>query len=136
VGSPPRIARLALRVFSDRRGRLAVFEAGTSLPFTPLRAYVISRVPRGRSRAGHAVSCDSVLIPLRGRCMLLARTTRGEVSRALVAERGATLIRNGTWFSLSRFSAGAILMVLASKKFAQTRYSTAPPKPRPARRKA
>jgi hypothetical protein len=80
-------------------------------------------VPRGATRANHAVSCDLVLAALQGRCTLTARGARAAIRRTLVAERDAVLVRQGTWISLSRFSRGAIVLVLASKRFSQTRYT-------------
>jgi hypothetical protein len=40
--------------YSDERWGLRVFEG--TLPFTPARSFVINDVPKGQTRAGHAVS--------------------------------------------------------------------------------
>lgn len=121
LSSQARVARIPLRVFTDRRGQLVVFEGGTSLPFSLRRAFVISRVAPPATRAGHVVSCDEVLVALRGKCVLRTNKEGGNARFPLCGDGSALWVRQGTWISLSKFSPGAIVLVLASKKFRSLR---------------
>ena len=58
---------------SDARGNMRIVEVDGGLPFVPVRSFIISDVPTGKTRAGHAVSCDELLIVAQGSCLITAR---------------------------------------------------------------
>ena len=121
-----RVSWIPIKTITDQRGHLVVFEEGTSLPFAPVRTFVISQVPPDATRANHAVSCDLVLVALQGQCTMLARYGNGKGIYQLVSGGDALLLRRDTWISLSNFSAATLLLVLASNKFAETKYAVQP----------
>ena len=68
---------------SDARGKIRIVEVdGGGLPFVPVRSFIISDVPTGKTRAGHAVSCDELIIVAQGSCLITARTGAGLKSTA------------------------------------------------------
>lgn len=123
----PSIVKLA--EVSDRRGKLKVFELGSALPFTPVRCFVISDVPEGETRGGHAVSCDEFLVVLRGECRLSAVRAEGQKQYPLSEQTGGIFVPSGTWFELNCFTAGTIVAVFADKPYAETSYHSLRPSP-------
>jgi hypothetical protein len=105
-----------VRMIRDRRGTLRIFEQGSSIPFALKRCFVISDVPKGQKRAGHAVSCDEFMVMLMGSCRLTFVDGRKTSSVKLSSRREGVLVRKGVWLSLDRFSADAHLLVCASGK--------------------
>ena len=70
-----------LHEHADERGRMRIIEVdGGGMPFVPVRSFIVSDVPSDKSRAGHAVSCDELLIVAQGSCLITARTAPGPKS--------------------------------------------------------
>ena len=87
---------------SDARGKMRIVEVdGGGLPFVPVRSFIVSDVPSGKSRAGHAVSCDELIIVAQGSCLITARTGAGLEEHRLTPDTGAAHLRQGTWLMLS-----------------------------------
>ena len=92
---------------SDARGKMRIVEVdGGGLPFVPVRSFIISDVPTGKTRAGHAVSCDELIIVAQGSCLITARTGAGLEEHRLTPDTGAAHLRPGTWLMLSEFEPG------------------------------
>jgi WxcM-like, C-terminal len=111
-----------LQEHSDQRGRMRIVEVDSGLPFVPVRSFIISDVPSGQSRAGHAVSCDELLIVAKGSCLITARTGAGLEEHRLTPETGGVHLRPGTWLMLSEFEPGTILVTYASERYEETRF--------------
>src|SRR5688572_21240471 len=112
-----------LHEHSDERGRMRIVEVDEGgLPFVPVRSFIVSDVPTGKSRAGHAVSCDELLIVAQGSCLITARTKAGLEEHRLTPEIGGVHLRPGTWLILSEFEPGTILVTYASERYADTRF--------------
>jgi hypothetical protein len=112
-----------LHEHSDERGRMRIVEVDEGgLPFVPVRSFIVSDVPTGKSRAGHAVSCDELLIVAQGSCLITARTKAGLEEHRLTPETGGVHLRPGTWLILSEFDPGTILVTYASERYADTRF--------------
>jgi hypothetical protein len=112
-----------LHEHADERGRMRIVEVDEGgLPFVPVRSFIVSDVPSGKSRAGHAVSCDELLIVAQGSCLITARTKAGLEERRLTPEVGGVHLRPGTWLILSEFEPGTILVTYASERYADTRF--------------
>jgi UDP-2-acetamido-3-amino-2,3-dideoxy-glucuronate N-acetyltransferase len=79
-------------------------------------------VPTGQTRAGHAVSCDELLIVAKGSCVITARTKGGLQEHRLTPDTGGVHLPPGTWLILSDFEAGTILVTYASERYAETRF--------------
>ncbi len=107
----------------DERGRMRIVEVdGGGLPFVPVRSFIVSDVPTGKTRAGHAVSCDELLIVAKGSCVITARTKGGLQEHRLTPDTGGVHLPPGTWLILSDFEAGTILVTYASERYAETRF--------------
>ena len=104
------------RADADRRSR------GGGLPFVPVRSFIISDVPTGKTSAGHAVSCDELIIVAQGSCLITARTGAGLEEHRLSPTTGGVHLRPGTWLMLSEFEPGTILVTYASERYADTRF--------------
>jgi hypothetical protein len=114
---------VTLKEHSDERGRMRVVEVdGGGLPFVPVRSFIISDVPSDKSRAGHAVSCDELLVVARGSCLITARTGVGLEEHRLTPATGGVHLKPGTWLLLSEFEPGTILVTYASERYAETRF--------------
>jgi hypothetical protein len=117
-----RIMRSPVRMVRNQKGMLRIFEKDTSLPFALKRCYVISHVPNGKQRGGHAVSCDLFFTTLTGTCRLTLRRGRQSTQTYLSNRTERVLVPKGMWLRADRFSRGAILLVCASQLFRHTRY--------------
>jgi WxcM-like, C-terminal len=115
----PKFFKVAERV--DDRGRLRIFEVDYPLPFVPLRSFVISNVQRGKTRAGHILTCDQMLTMLQGSCHLTVKSGTNKQEHHFTPEDGAIYLQRGMWLLLSEFDADAILLVFASERFDFTR---------------
>lgn len=114
---------IELHEHADERGRMRIVEVDEGgLPFVPVRSFIVSDVPSGKSRAGHAVSCDELLIVAQGSCLITARTKAGLEEHRLMPESGGVHLRPGTWLILSEFEPGTILVTYASERYADTRF--------------
>jgi UDP-2-acetamido-3-amino-2,3-dideoxy-glucuronate N-acetyltransferase len=105
----------------DERGSVRIFELDKALPFVPVRTFVISNVPKGKTRAGHFLTCDQVLSVLRGACQVTAKMGNMQEQHRLTPAAGALCIRRGTWLLLTEFVDEAIVLVFASERFDPTR---------------
>jgi UDP-2-acetamido-3-amino-2,3-dideoxy-glucuronate N-acetyltransferase len=117
----PKFLKVAERV--DGRGRLRIFEVDHPLPFVPLRSFVISNVQRGKTRAGHILTCDQMLAMLQGGCHLTVKRGRDKEEYDFRPEDGAIYLQRGMWLLLSEFDADAIMIVFASERFDSIRAS-------------
>ena len=120
-GTRMKIAKRRVRTVRDQRGVLRIFEKGSSLPFPLKRCFVISHVPKGKTRAEHEASCDQFLAVLAGTCRLTIRKGGKEAAMTLSRQTKGALVRNGTWLRLDRFSAGTIVLVCAREMFRRKR---------------
>lgn len=123
---PVGIKILPVPPHEDGRGKLHAIERGDPVPFEPVRLFVIRDVPAHEVRARHAVSCHEFLWMISGSCTLDADNGTDRVSLRLQADGGGVLVSSGVWMELREFGAGAILSVLASSTYADTRYFATP----------
>jgi dTDP-3-amino-3,4,6-trideoxy-alpha-D-glucose transaminase len=102
---------------ADGRGTLAAFDRDT-LPFEPVRTFVISDVPPGTTRGAHVTSCDEFFRIQAGQCRLLVAD--GEVRTSLLLDnpRHGVMVAAGVFLEVTDFSADALLMVMASQSYA------------------
>lgn len=99
-------------VFEDRRGRLTLLPFG-QVPFTVARAYVLSDLPAGAVRGGHACRTQHrYLIAVTG----MARVTLDDGRRAQTLEfRGGDTahVRPGVWHEIEALEGAPVIVVLA-----------------------
>ena len=109
---------LRLPVVRDDRGCLVWGEAGTQLPFEPTRFWSVFGVPPGESRGDHAHRLlHEVLVCLRGSCLVSVDdgVARDEV---VLDDAGLGLyVPPLVWSRQHRFSADAVLLVLANERY-------------------
>jgi len=99
----------------DIRGNLSVGEFTRQVPFTPARYFTIFDVPGTRVRGEHALrSCEQFLVSLRGSCAIVVDDGKHRQEILLGGPDYGLHIPPMTWTTLYKFSADAILLVLAS----------------------
>jgi UDP-2-acetamido-3-amino-2,3-dideoxy-glucuronate N-acetyltransferase len=108
----------------DARGRLVCGQYPGELPFQPRRFFVISDVPSGEHRGGHAHrACDQVLVLLRGNCTVRLWDESRQMRCVTLRSGGPGLrVPPGTFSKQVDFSADAILLVLASDLYDEVDY--------------
>jgi hypothetical protein len=109
----------------DKRGNIAIF-GWDSMPFVPVRSFVISDVPPGSRRGGHALSCDELLWVAAGSCRGSFDNGHQKASLALESNDQGVLLSAGVWLELSDFSPGTVVFGFAPVPFAETRKFDAP----------
>jgi len=105
-------------IIKDLRGNLSAREQGDGIPFTPKRYFVVFDVPSKEVRGAHAHrACHQLLVSLRGSvaCMVDDGHRRGEV--LLEGPELAIHIPPMIWGVQYKYSADAVLMVLASNAY-------------------
>ena len=106
---------LDLPQVEDLRGMLSFGEVGAHLPFAPRRYFLISGVPSPEVRGEHAhKACQQFLVCVAGSVDVVVddATRRAQVTLDR-ADRGL-YVPAGVWGIQYRYSADAVLMVLAS----------------------
>ena len=102
-------------LIKDMRGDLTVGEFGRSLPFTPLRYFMIMNVPSQEVRGEHAhKECEQFLVCVRGRCQVM--TDDGHLRQEITLD-DPTLglyLPPMTWGVQYRYSPDTMLLVFAS----------------------
>jgi len=112
-----------LPVIQDSRGSLSFAEYQQSLPFLPKRYFIVFDVGENQTRGGHAhKSVHQLLVCVKGSCLVSLDDgkTRDEVT--LDRPELALYIPSKIWATESRFTHGAVLMVLASEKYDPNEY--------------
>jgi dTDP-4-dehydrorhamnose 3,5-epimerase-like enzyme len=105
-------SRGAANVFEDSRGRLTLVP-WEQLSFTPARAYVLSEIPAGASRGGHAArSQHRFVVWLSGRAMVVLDDGR-EATELRLAEPETLHIPPGTWLEITAIGDDLSILVLA-----------------------
>jgi hypothetical protein len=110
---------LPVVLHQDGRGTLAAFDYG-GVPFTPVRAFVISDVPAGAVRGGHALLCEEEFIwAAAGSCEVTTFSHGTKSSSILNDRRWGMYLPSGIVLELSNFVPGTLVLVLASKPFSK-----------------
>ena len=108
--------------FVDSRGRLSSFEFG-SLPFVPARAFVVSDVPAGMSRGGHAHRSGVQLMAcVAGRVRVDLATPTERASAHCEPDGPALLVKAGVFARQTYLSAGSALLVICSDPYDRGSY--------------
>jgi hypothetical protein len=108
----------ALPKVVDLRGALSFGEIGTHLPFTPERFFAVYDVPGEEVRGEHAhKACHQFLVCLKGACTLVVDDGKHRDEIRLDSPRVGLHIAPMVWGIQYRFSADALLMVLASDRY-------------------
>ena len=107
--------------FSDVRGNLHALSF-SSLPFTPKRIFVVSNVPKGETRGGHAHhNTEQLLICLEGE--ILVKLFDGEVTKTYTLNPMQFIhVPSKIWDAQEFKTTGSVLLVLASTEYNREDY--------------
>ncbi|MCE9630405.1 MAG: FdtA/QdtA family cupin domain-containing protein [Planctomycetia bacterium] len=110
----------------DQRGVLHAFESGSSLPFELARIFTLQGCPPDAVRACHAVTAHQAIVALTGGAT--ADIDNGSERQTVRLEHAAEalLLWPGVWLRLRLFSAGTVLLVASSQRFADVHYFDTP----------
>lgn len=138
VGNPARVVRLTdalpmnvetspnlsfVDLITDHRGELMVREVGSTLPFTPQRVFVILNVPGKHIRGDHAhKELQQYLVAIAGSVEVVLDTGRVREHIRLDTPRLGLYVPPMTWCTLYNYSAGAVVMALASDPYDASDY--------------
>lgn len=138
VGNPARVVRLTdavpmnpetspnlsvVDLITDHRGELMVREVGSSLPFTPQRVFVILNVPGKHIRGDHAhKALQQYLVAIAGSVEVVLDTGETREHIRLDTPRLGLYVPPMTWCTLYNYSAGAVVMALASDPYDASDY--------------
>ena len=114
---PAGMRLITLPVHRDARGTLVALDRDT-LPFEPVRTFVISGVPPGATRGGRAAACSEFLFAAAGSCRVTVSDAARRCSIVLDHAHGV-LIAAGLTVELGDFAPDAVVVVLAPKTFAE-----------------
>ena len=138
VGNPARVVRLtdavpmdvatshnlsSVDLISDHRGELMVRQIGSTLPFTPQRVFVILNVPGKHIRGDHAhKALQQYLVALSGAVNVVLDDGEKREFVKLDTPRLGLYVPPMTWCTLYNYSAGAVVMALASDVYDASDY--------------
>ena len=103
---------------TDHRGSLSFGEFGRSIPFVPKRYFLVSDVPAGELRGGHAhATCEELLLCLGG--SVAVAVDDGTVREEIVLDGPdlALHLPSRVWGVQYKYSPGAVLLCFASHYF-------------------
>lgn len=107
-----------LREVEDMRGRLSVGELGQEIPFEAKRYFLVYDVPTVEIRGEHShLSCQQFLIAVKGSLHVVADDGRNREEFVLDRPSIGLYLPPMTWGIQYRYSADAVLLVLASEHY-------------------
>ena len=115
--------RRELPTLPDSRGNLTFVNGEDHIPFEIKRVYFLHGVPENGERGAHAHRrLTQAIIALSGSFEVSLDDGYRKESFALNNPSECLIVQNMTWRVLSKFSKGAICLVLASEKFDEDDY--------------
>jgi dTDP-4-dehydrorhamnose 3,5-epimerase-like enzyme len=112
----PRVVNL--NAFADSRGTLVAADGSESLPFPPVRYFLIHGVPAGATRGGHALRHGQELLScVAGACTVELRWDNGHMAHRLADPGTALHLPPWVWVECREFSEDAVLLVLCSEPY-------------------
>lgn len=103
---------------TDLRGSLSAAEFVSDLPFSPARFFVVHGVPSREVRGEHAHhQCEQFLVCVAGSCAVVADDGRNRTEVTLDAPNVGVYLPPLVWGVQYRYSADAVLLVLASRPY-------------------
>lgn len=117
------IRLLDFKDVSDKRGTLVALEGERNIPFAIKRVYYMVDVPPGETRGFHAHrKLQQVAVCLNGSCKMVLDDGKTRESVVLDSPTKGLVIGDLVWREMSEFTAGAVLMVLASEPYDEADY--------------
>lgn len=107
----------------DPRGDLTFIEGGNHIPFDIARVYFLYNVPVDSERGGHAHrKLEQVLFALSGSFRITVDDGVSKQELWLRDPRRGLYISRMVWREMDSFSQGAVVMVLASRRYDESDY--------------
>lgn len=104
--------------FVDLRGSLTPLELNRGLPFSPKRVFMVYNVPNSRVRGEHAhFVCEQFLVAIGGAVSVVLDDGHDRAEVRLDNPGTGLYLPKMTWGTQYKFTANAILMVLASHEY-------------------
>lgn len=108
---------------TDNRGSLTYINNLKQIPFEIKRVFIVSGVPQGLSRGGHAhKNLQEVLIPISGNFCVEVSDGKKCAEIHLSEEDSGILIPPSSWRVVTKYSSGAICLSLCSEEFDEEDY--------------
>jgi acetyltransferase-like isoleucine patch superfamily enzyme/dTDP-4-dehydrorhamnose 3,5-epimerase-like enzyme len=119
--TPSRVRGVELKRLTravDMRGSLAACEAGRELPFVPQRCFLVYAVPSAEVRGEHAHrSCEQMLVCVHGQVTAMVDDGKHRAEYRLDRPDVGLYVAPMVWGTQYRYSADAVLLVLASMPY-------------------
>ena len=107
----------------NRAGNITSLNSGSDLPFSIRRIYYLYDVPGGAERGGHAHrDLEQLIVAASGSFTVVLDDGRSKKNIMLNQPYIGLHVVPGIWRELKDFSSGAILLVLASRKYEESDY--------------
>lgn len=107
----------------DPRGNLSFFEIENHIPFTIKRTYLITDVPGGQTRGGHAyLEQQEFIVCLSGSFDIKLNDGVKEEKFSLNRSYHGLYIPNNIWRSMENFSTNSVALVCSSTFFSEDDY--------------
>ncbi|NEN84303.1 sugar 3,4-ketoisomerase [Paenibacillus elgii] len=106
---------IKIKEFEDNRGKLAVLEASTDIPFEIKRIFYIYNTPSNVVRGGHAhFKTRQALIALSGYCTISLDNLKRKTEIELTNPSDILILEPNDWHEMYKFSSDCVLLVMAS----------------------
>jgi dTDP-4-dehydrorhamnose 3,5-epimerase-like enzyme len=107
----------------DPRGNLTFIEGDVHVPFAIQRVYYLYDVPGGSERGGHAhKELHQLIVAMSGSFDVVLDDGREKKRMHMNRSYNGLYVCPMIWRELDNFSSGAVCMVLASNKYAESDY--------------
>lgn len=109
--------------FATTAGHITAINNHVEIPFNTKRVYYLYDIPSGETRGGHAhYNLNQLIVAAMGSFDVVLHDGQNEKRITLNQPNQGLLVVPGIWRELENFSAGSILLVLASEKYDENDY--------------
>jgi dTDP-4-dehydrorhamnose 3,5-epimerase-like enzyme len=123
VAPPAKWYLLTVPRIGDGRGSLSFIEGSRHIPFQISRVYYIYDVPAGSERAGHAHrTLHQLFLAVSGSFSVHLENASQKETFVLNRPNHGLYVPPGAWRVIDDFSAGAVMLVLASDVYDENDY--------------
>jgi hypothetical protein len=109
--------------FATTAGHITAINNGIEIPFDAKRVYYLYDIPSGETRGGHGhYALHQLIVAAMGSFDVVLHDGYKEKRITLNQPNQGLLVMPGIWRELENFSAGAVLLVLASEIYVELDY--------------